>query len=176
MGLLPRERQRERRCCLFLCKLYYVNTVSPLEPVAKKLKLSLKKKSRFSVPVKEQEMSKVCERYTPANTQKNTAWALRVFSDWVKQRGGVKCPLDLFEKPSADQLNYWLSRFVVEARRSDSEPYPSSSIYQLLAAFLRFARSKCRDCPNFLDKGDSRFRELRGACDIVSRSLREKGV
>ena len=27
-----------------------------------------------------------------------------------------------------------------------------------------------------MDKGDSRFRELRGACDIVSRSLREKGV
>ena len=45
-----------------------------------------------------------------------------------------------------------------------------------MAGLLRFSRSKSEDCPNFLDKKDPRFRDLRGACDNVSRKLREEGV
>jgi len=76
----------------------------------------------------------------------------------------------------AGQLNYWLSRFVVEARRADGERYPSATLYQLLSGLLRYARSKLKGCPNFLDKKDQRFAELRGTCESVSRDLRQAGV
>ena len=67
-------------------------------------------------------------------TEKNTAWAVRVFQEWLKQRNDTstddkKCPYNLLEKPVADKLNYWLSRFVVEARRSDGQCYPATTIY-----------------------------------------------
>ena len=61
------------------------------------------------------------------NTDKSTAWALRTFTDWRNERNrhaaiGDKCPLDLLENPEANKLNFWLSRFIVEARRKDGEP------------------------------------------------------
>ena len=112
----------------------------------------------------------------------HTHWGLRVFQQWRVQRTEElefgKCPEDLLENPRAESLNFWLSRFVVEARRADGNKYPSSTtcIYHLLAALLRYSPSKCRGTPNFLDKSDPRFRELRGACESISRQLRQAGV
>ena len=129
------------------------------------MKLSLNQKKQFVTPLAEEKMSKVCEDYTPANTAKNTTWALRVFTECDNERDGLECPKELLEKPSADQLNYWLSRFVVEVRRVDGSPYPSSTVYQLLLGTVNlwYMRSKCRDCPNFWNKSDAQFKELHGA-------------
>ena len=52
----------------------------------------------------------------------------------------------------------------------------SSTIYLLLAGLLRYAGSKTRDCPNFMDKKDGRFYELSGTCESVARKLRVQGV
>ena len=86
-----------------------------------------------------------------------------------------KCPTNLLEKAGPVNLNHWLSYFVVEARREDSKPYPATTLYQLLAGLLRYARSKNKECPNFLDK-DTRFAELTGTCESVVRQLCEQGV
>ena len=71
-----------------------------------------------------------------------------MFQEWQKQRDGDPCHSDLLERPSVEKLNYWLSCFVVECRRVDGQPYPSSTLYQLLAGLLRFSRSKSEDCPS----------------------------
>ena len=160
-------------------------SVEDSEPLKKKAKkeLSLLKKEvvkRFASPACTDTMNKLCEGYIPSNTAKNTQWGLRVFQQLREQRVGDQesgeCPQNLLENPTAELLNYWLSRFVVEARRADGKEYPSSTIYHLLAALLRYSRSKCRECPNFLDKLDPQFRELRGACESISRQLRQAGV
>ena len=80
---------------------------------------------------------------------------------WQKQRDGDQCPSDLLERPSAEKLNYWLSCFVVEYRRVDGQPYPSSTLYQLLAGLLRFSRSKSKDCPNFSGQERSKISRLK---------------
>ena len=142
----------------------------------KRKKLS---RNRFASPLSEEVMSNVSMGPTVANTKKSTDWAVRVFIEWRKQRNesqSDKCPLDLLESPSAGQLNCWLSRFATEARRADGDRYPSSTLYQLLAGLLRYARSHSKDCPNFLDRQDPRFAELRGTCESVSRELRQSGV
>jgi len=87
-------------------------------------------------------MSNLAKGPTVANTKKSTDRALRVFCEWRRQRNASqpeKCPSDLLESPSAQPLNYWLSRCSVEARRADGDRYPSSTIYQLLAGLLRYA-------------------------------------
>jgi len=146
----------------------------PPPKCAKKLPLK-----RFASPLTPQEMSNLEEGPTVANTKKCTDWAVRVFTAWRQARNVTqedRCPTDLLENPSAGQLNYWLSRFVVEARRADGERYPSATLYQLLSGLLRYARSKSKGCPNFLDKKDQRFVELRGTCESVSRDLRKARV
>ena len=56
--------------------------------------------------------------------------SVRVFSinSWQDERNdrvATEKRLDkVMEKPNADQLNYWLSRFVVKVRRIDWRPYP----------------------------------------------------
>ena len=99
------------------------------------------------------------------NTEKSTAWALRTFNDRRNERNkqsatGDICPLGLLEKPEAEKLNFWLSRFVVEVRRKDGEPYPAHTLYLLLAGLLRYGQSKSKLCPNFMDKSDCGFSEF----------------
>ena len=99
---------------------------NPPDPPNKKprLSLSLKGKGRFASPLPLEEMSSVCEGYTPANTSKNTDWAVRVFNEWRKARPTEEegeCPPDLLECPCAEKLNFWLARFVVECRRVDGK-------------------------------------------------------
>ena len=146
------------------------------QPAPKRKKLSL---NRFASPLTDEAMLNVAKGPTVANTKKSTDWALRMFCEWRRQRNASqpeKCPSALLESPSAEPLKYWLSRFNVEAWRADGDRYPSSTIYQLLAGLLRYVRSQCKECPNFLDKQDPRFSELRGTCESVSRELRESGV
>ena len=44
------------------------------------------KKTRFKLPVKEEELLELSKRFVPANTKKNTMWAYKVFSDWLTER------------------------------------------------------------------------------------------
>ena len=89
---------------------------------------------------------------------------------------GDICPLDLLEKPEAEKLNFWLSRFIVEARRKDGEPYPAHMLYLLLTDLLRYGCSKSKLCPNFMDKSDCCFSELSGTCELMLVKLSAYGV
>ena len=74
------------------------------------------------------------------------------------------------------QLQKWLCRFVIEARKQDGEPYPPSSLQNLLSGILRYMRGLHGDTPDFLSKKDWRFRELRGTMEAVYSDLRKKGI
>ena len=106
---------------------------------------------------------------------------MRTFTDWHDERNKcsaiqAKCPLDLLENPDPEKLNYWLSHFIVEARRKDSEPYPAWTLYLLLAGLLRYGHSKSKFCSIFMDKNDPHFDELSSTCDSVAQQLRKDGV
>ena len=61
------------------------------------------------------------------NTQKNTGWALRNFSEWMKEWEkwciGEKCPPGLFDSLPWDvaKLNHWLRLYVLETQRTDGK-------------------------------------------------------
>ena len=68
-------------------------------------------------------------------TQLKTLIGHRVFQEWQKKRDDDQCPSDLLERPSAEKFNCWLFCFVVECRRVGGQPYPFSTLYQLLTGF-----------------------------------------
>jgi len=49
-------------------------------------------------------------------------------------------------------MNYWLQRFIVEARRQDGAEYPPRSLYLIVCGLLRYLRSKGVHDNNFLDE------------------------
>ena len=99
--------------------------------------------------------------------------------EWREERNKTaceKCPLTLLEKPGTCSLNYWLSRFVVEMRKADGNPYPPTSISNILAGLYRYSKGLVPNCPNFMDRKNNRFRDITGALQVRYRELLKEGV
>ena len=117
-----------------------------------------KKLDHFAKPTSPTSMSKI-----PPNTGKGTKWALKVFEQWRDNRNRSsqgQCPENLLVEPSIQQLNYWLSRFVVEVRREDGKPYPASSISNILAGLYCHSNAIMHD---FMNLKHPSFHNLTGA-------------
>ena len=68
-------------------------------------------------------LSKI-EGAIPASTEKTTTWAVKIWDSMLvnQQRQGAEIPLHL-ENIDNEQLNYWLSTFVVKVRNKNGEHY-----------------------------------------------------
>ena len=131
-------------------------------------------------PVSDEELAKLAEWLVPENTSKTTYWALKHFNQWMATRN-QSCPndpvLDDFLLTTDPQtLNIHLARFIVETRKSNGDLYPPATLHQLFCGILRHMRSKNPGCPNFLDKKESRFRQLHGTLDFYFHKLHSEGV
>ena len=107
----------------------------------KKKRCTRKPESRFPT-MSEEEIAEISKVFVPSNTAKNTQWAVGVFTEWRSARnsaGGAErlCPVDLLENPVAEDLNYWLARFVAEVRNQGGKPYTPRSIHQILCGLQR---------------------------------------
>ena len=60
------------------------------------------------------------------------------------------CPSNILECPKLCYLNYWFSRFVVEARREHGDPYPATTLSNLLLRLYRHCREYDAACLNFM--------------------------
>ena len=131
------------------------------QPARKKLKLSLKKKSKPEGGSRWQhltaaEQEELFVKHVPKNTAASTTWAVTNFQDWKRSRNeslsdGEPVPEELLYSSDPKLLCKWLSLFADETRKKNSTPYPPKSLYILLAGVLRHMRSLNKDCPNFLD-------------------------
>lgn len=144
------------------------------EPKRKRLSLSLGKKSkeRFHV-VTDVVVQEAVKGVVPGNTAKNTSWAIQNFTDWMENRNSMcpndPIPSDLLSTTDPALLTKWLKIFVLETRQK------SGQLYNILCGIYR----TCRDngVPfNFLDKSDSRFRELHRTLDSVCSRLHSEGI
>ena len=52
----------------------------------------------------------------------------------------------------------------------------TKSTIQLLSGLLRHSREVQSNPPNFLDRNDTHFKELHGACDATFRNLHQQGI
>ena len=135
---------------------------------------------RFSTFVDDEQLAVLSKGVVPANTDKSTKWALANFDAWRKARNekypANPVPEDLLTTNDPALLNTQLSRFVLETRKSNGEPYPPKTLHQLLCGLLRHMRDIHPGCPNFLDKKDSRFKSLHGTMDAHFHNLHSSGV
>ena len=141
---------------------------------------SVRAPPRFSEFVSDDELSTLSKGLVPANTSRNTKWALKTFEEWRNARN-LNFPQDpvpdnLFMCTDPAVLSVNLSRFSVEARKSSGEHYPPSSIHQLLCGLLRHMREVNPHCPNFLDKKDASFRQLHHTLDVHFHKLHSDGI
>ena len=128
----------------------------------------------------DEKLAELAKGHIPVNTSKSTKWALKVFELWSQARNishtEDPIPEDLLSCSDPAILNVHLARFAVEARKSNGDYYPPATIHQLLCGLLRHMRDTNPGCPNFLDKQDSRFRQLQGTLDALFHKLHSDGI
>ena len=93
------------------------------KPTKRRRKVPIEPSKRFKPATNDEELNVLTKGYIPNNTKENTAWSLKVFNEWRCSREG-NCPADLLTSGNFDDLNYWIPRFVNEARRANGCAYP----------------------------------------------------
>jgi hypothetical protein len=84
----------------------------------------------------------------------------------------MDCPPHILLCTSA-QLDYWISKFILEVRRRDGQPYPPNSIYQLCCGLLRWIRDTKPSLNLFTD---AEFTSFRKTLDAEMKRLRSIGI
>jgi len=134
---------------------------------------------RYSFDVTCEELDAFKEGECPANTAKNTEWALKNFEEWRKARNGKysteQCPPNVLASQDFDELCDWLCKFVAETRKADGSQYTPRSLKMLLSAIQRHLR-KINPKIQINIFQDPVFRPLKNVCDSVFKRLHSSGI
>ena len=73
---------------------------------------------RFDFNVTSDDLTRFMEGETPANTERSTAWAVKIFDDWRKARNESVstelCPENIFTHEDSIIICQWLCKFITE--------------------------------------------------------------
>ena len=133
---------------------------------------------RFADPVTDQYIKELIDNQENKNTKKNTNWSIRVFEKWrLYRNAGVNAnnPVPELKTMNAGEVNFFLGRFVLEARKQDGSEYPTHSLYYIICGLLRNLRDNGVHDKNFLDVNDHRFTEFRKILDCKMKDLLSRG-
>ena len=75
-----------------------------------------------------------------------------------------------------EDLAYWMSKFVLEARKADGSEYPPKTMYALVCCFKRYYEVSGVHDVNPLDTADPRFGRFRQTLDAEMQRLHAKGL
>ena len=110
------------------------------------------------------------------NTRKNTNWTVSTFNDWRNTRmQRTQCIIPELLNFTIADVNQWLSKYVIETRKKDGDPYPPRTLYMLCGGLLRFLRENGVHL-DFLDERDSKFYEFRRALSARMTELTAQGI
>ena len=71
-----------------------------------------------------------------------------------------------------EQLDYWLSKFIIEVRQYDGQPYPPNTLYNICCGLLRHIREAKQEINIFRDSAFSGFRRtLDGQMKILRSTV-----
>ena len=115
-------------------------------------------------------------------TLAQTAWCDRIWSTWASQRMNLP-PADTeerlhslltdFKSMEANDMAFWLGKFILEIRRSDGDPYSPESLNNILAGLGRILKYSGRTDIDLMR--DPAFLCCRGVRDTVLCQLRSTG-
>lgn len=99
---------------------------------------------------------------------------MKVFDEWQKSRnenGEVIPELAVF---TVEDVNHWLTRFIVEVRKLNGDFYLPKSLYLLTTGILRGMREQ-GNTNNFMSETDDRFLKVKKTLDAQMKLLTAKG-
>ena len=121
-------------------------------PLAQSSPVQTSSSSRFAQLKTDNAIEQAIASSVPKNTKKSTDWAVDIRKVWSAHRrftcsSFTEWPVHLFIA-QPQELNHWLSRFVLE---SSSEPYTPDTLYNICAGLLRYIRERRPEINIFKD-------------------------
>lgn len=128
--------------------------------------------------VTEKDVQNVRENRTPLNTQKHTMWSSNVYRQWAEARNKafndfVAENNEFKRVPDLDcltiaEINYWLSRFAVEVKKTNGSEYRHEVLYSLFCGLNRLVELRY---PNKNLFHSAEFKPLQQALDGKLKEL-----
>ena len=133
--------------------------------------------SRFAIPMSDKAVEEAKQAAIPKKTKKDTAWCAKIWNDWSSQRNSSSASgehVPDIANMEITQLQWWMSRFVLEIRKKDGTPYPPESIYHIVCGIMRFVRLNGKPEVDFFR--DQAFAEFRTVLDAEMKRLKAAGI
>ena len=161
---------------LALAPLQLQPSVQPIPPVDS-LPQRTEGPSRFSLTTDSQlQEAKVAS--VSKNTAKTTAWSLNIWKEWSKHRQTLhpgaysEWPVHLYLADNT-QLDYWLSKFVLETRKRNGDYYPPKTLYAICCGLQRYIQEHRPEVNIFASPSFASFRKV---LDGEMKRLRSSGL
>ena len=141
--------------------------------------MSNKTRNRFGQVATESELNRRKVERIPENTRRSTKWAVKVWQKWAEFRQdtietmmGMYKTIRSLSECTPVELDFWLSRFIVEVRNENGDSYPASTLYSLACGLNRHIKEELeRVDVEILSKKDTRFANFRYALDSKMKEL-----
>ena len=142
---------------------------------------------RFGLPVNDNEVVERSKQSIPPNTQRRNNWAMNTWTKWalarnnqcVEQTGTMSSDKwTKIIKPLTDmtdeEMQYWISKFILEVRKEDGTEYPPKTILSLVMGLQSHIRMKNKVNIDFLNSPN--FIGVRQILDSEMKRLSQKGL
>ena len=133
---------------------------------------------RWGSPKSSSAVQAVRKSGIPENTQRQTKWAVGVWREWaacrrlniIEDEEKLHLLMEDFASMKTEDMNFWLCKFVIEARKIDQQPYPPDTLCSIccgLFSGLKMAnRADVEQFENpefseFTSTPDARMKELK---------------
>ena len=140
---------------------------------------------RFEKPTTSDEIRRRGKESIPLKTKRNTAWAVNVYRSWAEYRNNQietvddeysSVPLS-FETMTVKEVDFWLTRFILEARRVDGKPYPANTLYNIATGLMRHFKDDIKRFDlNILSKNEANFSSFRNDLDSKMKERTSAGI
>ena len=130
---------------------------------------------RFALPMSE-EVKKAHAESIPKKTRQDTAYCLRLWEYWAEHRcmmTGTSVPS--FMQLDRQDLQYWITRFILEVRKKDGMEYPPNTLHHIVCGLMHHLRQDCGK-PDIDFFKDTAFADFRSSLDAEMKRLQAAGV
>ena len=140
--------------------------------------------TRFAEAKCDSEVDDLKRNAIPSATRASTNWGISVWNEWSRARavkeaegsGDIQnLSTPLLEMKEAD-LAHWLTKFILEVRKTSGEEYPPKSLYALVRCFKRHFEQNRRYDVNPLDTTNVFFGDFRAVLDGEMKRLHATGL
>ncbi len=99
---------------------------------------------RFANPTSDEDLKKAKENSKAINIVKATTWAFNIWKQWSSYRRQVcsatECPPANLQQSTKQEMDFWLSKFILEVRKANGDEYTPNSLYSICCGMMRYIR------------------------------------